>query len=152
MPHEQALPKILYQARTGHNVRLQMRWDPPGVMDFPAVEQTLICVHSGAPAKLPCRRDGRSYAGTSVDGDIDIIPARTPMRWLMFDRNDNTIVLSLPQSLLASIAADLDLDSRRFEIRNRFQIRDTELAVLGRSMKRELELGCPSGRPHSVGS
>ena len=151
MPHEQVLPKILYQARTSDNVGLQLRWDPPGVMDFPAIEQTLVCVHTGAPAKLACCRNGRRYAGTSVHGDIDIIPAQTPMRWQMFDQNDNTLVLSLPQSLLNSIAADLDVDGRQIEIRNRFQIRDTDLAVLGWSMKRELELGCPSGRPYLDG-
>src|SRR5215469_8931536 len=100
MSYEQALAKVLYQAHTADGVGLQLRWDPPGVMDFAALEQTLVCVHSGAPAKLACRRDGRRYAGTSVDGDVDIIPAHTPMSWQTFDRNDNTLVLSFPQSLL----------------------------------------------------
>lgn len=150
MPDEKPRPKVLYQARTADGVGLELRWDPPGVTDFPAIEQTLVCVHSRGPAKLACRRDGRRYAGTSVHGDIDIIPAHTPMRWQMFDQNDNTLVLSLPQSLLSSIAADFDLDGR-IEIRNRFQIRDTELTTLGWSIKRELELGCPSGRPYLDG-
>jgi len=96
----------------------------PGAMDFPAIEQTLLCVHLGAPAKLACRRDRRRYAGTSVDGDIDIIPACTSMRWQMFDQNVNTLVLTRPPSLLTSIAATLDMDNRRVEIRNRFQMRD----------------------------
>jgi len=145
------LLRIFHQARTSDGVGLQLRWDPPGVMEFPALEQTLVCIHSGPPAKLACRRDGKRYAGTSVQGDIDIIPARIPMRWQMFDQNDNTLVLSLPQSLLSAVTADLDLDDRRIEIRNRFQVRDTELAVLGWSMKRELELDCPSGRPYLEG-
>jgi AraC family transcriptional regulator len=145
------LPKILYQARTADDVGLQLRWDPPGVMDFPSLEQALVCIHLGAPAKLACRRDGKHYSGTSVHGDIDIIPAHTAMRWQMFDRNDNTLVLSLPQTLLRAVSDDLDLNQNRVELRNRFQIRDTELAVLGWSVKRELELGCPSGRAYLDG-
>jgi len=46
------------------------------------------------------------------------------MRWQMFDQNVNTLVLTRPPSLLTSIAATLDMDNRRVEIRNRFQMRD----------------------------
>ena len=110
------------------------------------VANLLISIHVGAPAKLTCRRDGKRHAGTAVHGDIDIIPANTPSRWEMQDENDTALLLSLPKTLLHTVANSSGLDSARLEIRNRFQIRDTELEALSWAMKREMESAYPSWR------
>lgn len=146
MPQESELPEALEHARTAEGVAFELRKDPMGVLELPGLENVLIGIHVGAPAKLACRRDGRRYSGTAVHGDIDIIPTDTPSRWEMHDENDTTLLLSLPQSLLRTVANESGLDAARMEIRNRFQIRDTELEALCWAMKREMELGYPSGR------
>jgi AraC family transcriptional regulator len=146
MQQKSSLPEILAHARTAQGVAFQLRKDPMGVLDVPGLEDVLISIHVGAPTKLACRRDGRRHTGTAVHGDIDIIPAHTPSRWEMQDENDMALLLSLPQSLLHAVATESGLDVSRLEIRNRFQIRDTELEALSWAMKREMELGYPSGR------
>jgi AraC family transcriptional regulator len=117
-----------------------------GVLNVPGLENVLISIHVGVPSKMTCRRDGKQYSGTAVHGDIDIIPAQTPSRWEMHDENDMALLLSLPQKLLCSVAEESGLDASRMEIRNRFQIRDSELEALSWAMKREMESGQPSGR------
>ncbi len=146
MSQENRLSKVLEQARAAEGVALELRWDPMGVLELPGVEDVLIGIHVGASSKLVCRRDSKRFSGTAVHGDIDIIPAHTPMRWEMQDQNDTTLLLSLPQTLLRTVADESELDAARVEIRNRFQIRDTDLEALIWAMKREMELGYPSGR------
>jgi AraC family transcriptional regulator len=139
-------PEILAQARTADGVAFQLRRDFTGVLDMPALENVLISVHVGTPARLSCRRGGRRFTGTSVHGDIDVIPSHTAARWEMHDDNDTALLLVLPQILVECVAEESGMDARRLELRNRFQIRDTELETLSWAMKRELELRCPSGR------
>jgi AraC family transcriptional regulator len=145
MPQER-LPEILAQVRTADGVAFQLRRDFMGVLEVPEFENVLISVHVGTPTRLSCRRGGQRFTGTSVHGDIDVIPSRTAARWEMHDDNDTALVLSLPQSLLQAVAEDSGMDAVRLEIRNRFQIRDAELEMLSWAMKREMELGCPTGR------
>jgi AraC family transcriptional regulator len=146
MSRKEKLPQILAHAKTADGVAFQLRRDPMGVLEVPDLENVLISIHLGVPAKMACRRDGRRFSGTAVHGDIDIIPARTPARWEMQDENDTALLLSLPQTFLQTVANESGLAPERLEIRNRFQIRDTELETLSWAMKREMELGCPSGR------
>lgn len=146
MPQKERLPEILAHARTADGVAFQLRKDPKGTLDVPELENVLISIHLGVPARMACRRDGRRFSGTAVHGDIDIIPARTPARWEMHDENDTALLLSLPQTFLRTIARESGLADERLEIRNRFQVRDPELETLGWAMKRELESGYPSGR------
>jgi AraC family transcriptional regulator len=150
MPEER-LPEILAQVRTADGVAFQLRRDYRGVLEVPELEGVLISVHVGMPTRLSCRRGGQRFTGTSVHGDIDVIPSRTAARWEMHDDNDTALVLSLPQALLDAVAAESGMDPARLEIRNRFQIRDAELETLSGAMKREMELGCPSGRIYMNG-
>jgi AraC family transcriptional regulator len=146
MLQEARLPKLQNQAQTTEGIILELRRDPKGALDLPGVENVLISIHVGAPAKLACRRGGKRYSGTAVHGDIEIIPAHTPSQWEMQDENDTTLLLSLPQILLRAVAHDYGLDATRMEILNRFQIRDSELEMLCWAMKREMDLGYRSGR------
>ena len=151
MPQDTQLPVVLAEKRTAEGVAFQLRKDPMGVLDAPGFENTLVAVHIGAAAKLKCRRDGRRYNGTAVHGDIDIIPAYTPSLWEMQDQNDASLLVSLPQKLLCSVAEQSGMNVERVEIRNRFQIRDAELEALCWAAKREMELRYPSGRLYLEG-
>src|SRR5438874_5068134 len=139
-------PRFFRQDKTTEGISVQLRWDPKGPLDLPGFDEVLLAIHIGAAAKLTCRRGGRYFSGTAVHGDIDVVPARTSMRWEAHDQNDRTLIVGLPQRLLHKVAQESELDSKRMEILNRFQIRDRELELLGWALQREVESGYPSGR------
>jgi AraC family transcriptional regulator len=87
-----------------------------------------------------------SHTGSAVHGDIDIIPALTSSRWEIHDQNDTALILSIPPSLVDTVAEERGFDSRRVEIRNRFQIRDAQLENICWALKAEMESNYPSGR------
>jgi AraC family transcriptional regulator len=140
------LPRIFRQDKTTEGISLQLRWDPKGLLHLPGFEEVLLAIHIGPAAQLTCRRGGRYYSGTAVHGDIDVVPARTSMRWEAHDQNDRSLIVTLPQRLLHKVAQESELDPKRMEILNRFQIRDRELELLGWALQREAESGYPSGR------
>jgi AraC family transcriptional regulator len=144
-------PRVLRYDRTAQGLSCELRWDPQGVLELPALKEVLVAIHMGPSAKLSCRRGGKQYSGTAVHGDIDIVPAHTAMRWEMQDQNDTSLILGLPHMLLRSVANESELDPARMEILNRFQVRDSELETLSCAIKREMELGCPSGRVYLDG-
>jgi len=146
MLEESELTGVLKQARTTEGVAFELRSDPMGAVEIPELEDVVVAIHVGAPAKLVCWRNGRRHSGTAVHGDLDIVPAGTPSRWEMHDDNDTALLLSLPPALLRAVADQSGLNSARMEVRDRFQIRDIELESLCWAMKREMELGYPSGR------
>ncbi len=120
-------------------------------MEVPESEDVVVDLHMGAPAKMACRRGGERFIGTSLRGHVGIIPANVSMRWEMFDDNDLALVLNVPQKLIAAVASEFDVDPTKIEIRNRFQIRDSQLETISLAVKNELELGCPSGRLYLEG-
>ena len=125
--------------------RLRLITDPPGVVEAPAFPNTMIFVHYGSPVFVSCRRGGISHSGTSVHGDVDVIPANTTSVWEMKDR-DTGLVLSLSPQLMRSVAEQCDLDPDRIEICNRFQMRDPQLENVAWALKAEIESGYPTGR------
>ena len=125
--------------------------DPKGPLHLPGFEDVLLAIHIGAAAKLTCRRGGRYYSGRAVHGDIDVVPAHTSMRWEAHDQNDRTLIVAVPERLLHKVAQESELDPKRMEILNRFQIRDRELELLGWALQREAESGYPSGRVYLDG-
>jgi AraC family transcriptional regulator len=58
---------------------------------------------------------------------------------------------ALPHALLRRVAHESGLDPARMEILNRFQVRDNELETLSWAIKREMEVGRPSGRVYLDG-
>src|SRR5258707_12682122 len=140
------LPRIFAYGETADGLALQLRSDPAGVLDVPELQSVLVAIHVGAAAKISCRRGGESHTGSAVHGDIDIIPARIDARWEIHDQNDTALILSLPPSLLDTVAEEHGFDSRRVEIRNRFQIRDAQLENICWALKAEMEANYPSGR------
>jgi AraC family transcriptional regulator len=140
------LPRIFAYGQTADGLALQLRSDPAGVLDVPELQSVLVAIHVGAAAKISCRRGGESHTGSAVHGDIDIIPALTPSRWEIHGQNDTALILGIPPSLLDTVAEEQGFDSRRVEIRNRFQIRDAQLENICWALKAEMESNYPSGR------
>jgi AraC family transcriptional regulator len=139
-------PRIFAQASSAEGVGMQLRSDPSGVLHVPELNSVLIAVHIGPAARISCRRAGASHTGSAVHGDIDIVPAGTPARWEMHDNNDTSLLMSLPLPMMDAIAEECGFNPQRVEIKNRFQIRDTQLENIGWAIKSEMELGSPSGR------
>src|SRR6202035_2225612 len=140
------LPRIVPFGETAGGLALQLRSDPAGVLEVPELQSVLVAIHAGAAAKVSCWRGGESHTGSAVHGDIDIIPALTASRWELHDQNDTALILSLPPSLLDTVAEEHGYDSRRVEIKNRFQIRDAQLENICWALKAEMEANYPSGR------
>src|SRR3984885_14087713 len=140
------LPRIFPFGETSDGLALQLRSDPAGVLEVPEMQRVLVAIHVGAAAKISCRRGGQNHTGSAVHGDIDIIPALTPSRWEIHDQNDTALILALQPLLLDTVAEKHGFDSRRVEIRNRFQIRDTQLENICWALKAEMEANYPSGR------
>jgi AraC family transcriptional regulator len=147
MPSPDPSPQILAHRVSTQGIAFQLRKDPPSVLEVPGRDNTVIAIHVGPSAKIACRRGGRWFRGTAVHGDIDIIPANTPARWEMFDKNDTAeLLVSLPPLLLDSILVDTRSSAFPIELRNRHQIRDSELETLCWAIQREMQADYPSGR------
>ena len=129
----------------GGSFRLRLRSDPPSLVEIPPLRSTIVSIHIGPPAYVSCRRGRLSHHGTAVHGDIDIIPSGTPSVWEMKDR-DTVLYMSLSPQLLNMAAESFDLDPAQVEIRNQFQVRDSQLENIGWVLKAEMESGYPSGR------
>lgn len=119
--------------------------DQPGVATYPGGPLTVVSVHVGPSSYIHCRRGDDSYGGTAVHGDIDIMPAGMPSIWELREA-DMALVLGLAPGLLDAVAEELDLDPRRVEIRNHFQIRDAQLEHIAWALKAQAESNEPCER------
>ena len=132
--------------RTADGFAVQLRSDSSGVLEVPELPTALISVHIGRAARMSCRRAGLSHTGSAVHGDIDIIPVGVASFWQMHDENDRAVLMSLPQTMLDTVAEENRVPTRAIELRNRFMTRDRQLESIAWAMKSELELGSPSGQ------
>jgi AraC family transcriptional regulator len=115
------------------------------VLDVPGSRNTVVAIHVGPSVYIACRRGGHRHCGTTVHGDVDIIPPGMPSVWELKER-DTALILSVSPEFMDTVVEQLDLDPRRIEIRNRFQMRDAQLENVGWALKAEMENGFPSGR------
>jgi len=138
---------ISFSTRTqvNHNgFHVILMTDPPGTVEVPGQEEARVSIHAGPPVEIACRRAGYNFRGTSVHGDIHIIPAHTPSTWELKGK-DTFLTLSVSPALLKRVAEGLDLDPLKIEIRNRFQVRDPQLENIGWALKEEMGCGYPCG-------
>ena len=142
---ERSQGRIHAQQRTSDGFAVQLRSDSSGVLDVPEFPNALVSIHIGRAARMSCRRGGVNHIGSAVHGDIDIVPASLPSLWQMHDENDRALLMSLPPSMLDSVAEENGFGGRSVELRNRFMVRDRQLESIGWAMKSELEMGSPSG-------
>jgi AraC family transcriptional regulator len=112
------------------NASVRFRTDRAGVVEVPARDHPVVIIHVGPSVYIHCRRGPWRHSGLGVHGDIDIVPSGIAARWEMKER-DNVVLL--------------DIERMDVEIRNRFQIRDRKLELLGRNMWRETQAGNPNG-------
>ncbi len=123
---------------------VRLATDPPGVMEVRGAPNIGIVIHVGPSVHIACDRGGQRHRGLSVHGDVDIIPAGTPSRWEMREK-DTALILGLPPEVLRSVAAELRIDPDRAEVLNRFQIRDRQIEQIGWALKTEMEQGYRNG-------
>src|SRR5882724_11217365 len=138
-------PPAMHSPARTENLRLLMATDEPGVVDSPAYMNTIVVIHVGSPSDITCSRRDERHHGTSIHGDVDIIPSGTPSRWELKDR-DTALIFSLTTKLMNSVAQDFDIDPCRVDIRNRFQMRDAQIEHIAWAAKAEMEHGYPCGR------
>ena len=127
------------------NLRLTLLSDPPGLVEAQASDKVHVCIHAGPPVFAICRHGKEQHRGTTIYGDIDIIPPGTPASWEL-NGPDVDLILTLNQQLLRSAVQDSGEDPRYLEVRSRFQVRDPQIEHLGWALKAEMETGFPSGR------
>lgn len=129
-----------------HNgFRVRLLTDQPGLFEVPGQEDTRVSIHAGPPVEIACRRAGLEYSGVSIYGDIHIIPAATPSVWEV-KGNDTFLTMNVAPTLLRRVAEEMGLDPRGVDIRNRFQVRDTQLENIAWALKEEMECGYPCGQ------
>src|SRR5262245_348562 len=128
-----------------HGFRVSLLTDLPGLIEVPGQVDTRVSIHVGPPVEVSCRRAGSYHRGTSVHGDIYIIPADTPSAWEVKGK-DSYLNLSVFTALLNRVAEELGLDPTGIEIRNRFQVRDAQLENIGWALKEEMVCDYPCGQ------
>jgi len=118
--------------------------DPPGVIEAPARNDPAIVIHVGPSVDIACRRGGQTHRGLAVHGDVDIVPPGIPSRWEV-KQKDTALLIGIHSAFFQSLAEERELDSRRVEIVNRFQMRDPQIEYIGWVLEAEMEAGHPTG-------
>lgn len=127
------------------NLQLSLVSDPPGLVETLGSDKVRVCIHAGPPVFAICRHGKQTHRGTTIYGDVDIIPPSTTAAWEL-QGNDVDLVITLHQQLLRNVVQDSGKDSRYVEVRSRFQVRDPQIERIGWALKAEMENGFPSGR------
>jgi len=78
-----------------------------------------------------------------VHGDVDIIPPHVSSRWEV-EQKDTALLIGVPSGSFRAVAEQRGLDSRRVEIINRFQMRDSTIEHIGWALKAQIEPGGPA--------
>lgn len=133
-PAVQRVPRLFARLQT----------DPPGVVEAPARLNPGIVIHVGRSVAITCTRAGRRHRGTSVHGDVDIIPGGVSSRWEL-ENEDTALILGISDALLRRISEESGHGADRVEIVNRFQIRDPQLEHIGWAVKTEMDSGFLNG-------
>jgi AraC family transcriptional regulator len=126
-------------------LQLSLLADPPGLVESLASDKVRVCIHAGPPVLALCRHGKEHHRGTTIYGDVDIIPPSTPASWEL-KGTDVDLILSLDQGLLGKVVQDSGKDARYLQVRSRFQVRDPQIEHIGWALKAEMENGFPSGR------
>jgi hypothetical protein len=69
------------------NVRVSLISDCPGMGQFTGSPKVIVCINLRAPVYVSRRREGESHRGTTIHGDVDIIPSLQRARnilWIPF--------------------------------------------------------------------
>lgn len=127
------------------NLRVSLISDEPGLVEFAGSPHVVVSMHVGPSLVCDCRRGGERHRGTSVHGDIEIIPPNLPGTWEI-NSLDTALVVAIKMSFLRSLVQDSEDDPAKLRIRSRFQVRDSQIEHIGWALKAEMENGYPTGR------
>lgn len=127
------------------NLRLSLISDQPGLVEFAGSPRVVVSLHVGPSIASDCRRGGERHCGTTIHGDIEIIPPNLPGVWEIKSQ-DTALVMGIKVVLLHSVVEDSGGDPSRLRICNRFQARDPQIEHIGWALRAEMENGYPSGR------
>ena len=116
-----------------------------GLTRIDPMSYAIVCMHIGPSVEVTCDRGGKLRHGREVAGDLDIIPAHTPAAWET-KQSGTTLVMRVPDELLRSVAAELDMDPSNIEIADRFQLRDPFIEHIGWAIKADIDSGGAGGR------
>jgi AraC family transcriptional regulator len=129
------------------NLRLSLISDQPGIVEFLGSPRVVVSLHVGPSVAVECRRDGQRHRGTTIHGDLEVIPPNLGGVWEIKSR-DTALVIGLKLRVLERIVEDSGGDPRKLQVLNRFQARDPQIEHIGWAMKAEMENGYPSGRTY----
>jgi AraC family transcriptional regulator len=114
-----------------------------GLVELQPLDYSIVCLHVGPTVPVVCRRDGRVHHGEEVHGDVEIVAAGTAT-WWEIRRDGTTLVMRVPQSLVAEAAGD-SARAGRVEVLNRFVMREPAIERIGWALKAEIDAGFPNG-------
>jgi AraC family transcriptional regulator len=129
------------------NLRLSLISDQPGVVEFLGSPRVVVSLHVGTSVAVDCRRGGERHRGTTIHGDLEIIPPNLCGVWELKAR-DTALVIGLKLRVLERIVEESGSDPGKLRVFNRFQARDPQIEHIGWALKAEMENGYPSGRPY----
>lgn len=127
------------------NLRLSLISDLPGIVEFRGSPQVLVSLHVGHSVMVDCRRGGDRHRGTTIHGDLEIIPPNLGGLWELQGK-DTALVIGLKLRILQRVVQESSGDPTKLQVRNRFQARDPQIEHIGWALKAEMESGYPSGR------
>lgn len=129
------------------NLRLSLISDQPGIVEFLGSPRVVVSLHVGTSVAVDCRRGGERHRGTTIHGDLEIIPPNLGGLWELKVR-DTAMVIGLKLRVLERIVEESGGDPGKLRVFNRFQVRDPQIEHIGWALKAEMENGYPSGRPY----
>src|ERR1700730_16665746 len=76
------------------NLSLSLISDQPGIVEFLGSPRVLVSLHVGPSVAVDCRRGGQRHHGTTIHGDLEIIPPRLGCVWEIKSQ-DTALVIGL---------------------------------------------------------
>lgn len=129
------------------NLRLSLISDKPGLVEFLGSPRVIVSLHIGASVAVDCRRAGQRHRGTTIHGNLEIIPPNLGGVWEI-KSPDTALVIGLKLRLLHRIVEESGGDPGKLQVFNRFEVRDPQIEHIGWALKAEMENGYPSGRTY----
>ena len=127
------------------NLRLSLISDQPGIVEFLGSPMVVVSLHVGTSVAVDCRRGGERHRGTTIHGDLEIIPPNLGGVWELKAR-DTALVIGLKLRVLERIVEESGGDPGKLRVFNRFQARDSQIEHIGWALKAKMENCYPSGR------
>lgn len=127
------------------NLRVSLISDRPGLVEFSGSPRVVISIHVGPSVTVDCRRGGERHQGTTIHGDLEIIPPNLGGTWNI-KTQDSALVIGLSTEILHRVVEESGSDPSKLQVKNRFQARDAQIEHIGWALKAEMESGYPSGR------